>query len=448
MLYDKLFGTDGIRGQANTLPLIPQVITQIAMAVGQQFHKSGRHKLVVVGKDTRLSGYMIEPALTAGFIAVGLDVVLLGPLPTPAVAFLTRSLRADMGVMISASHNPYKDNGLKFFGPEGYKLCDDLEHSIEEHLQKNLPYSYAPVDDMGRAQRLDDAAGRYIEFVKNTFPKGKRLDGLKIVIDCANGAAYKVAPTILWELGAQIIPLAVTPNGRNINEACGALHPEMMCDMVVSHGAHLGIALDGDADRLVMCDEKGRLVDGDQLIALIAHTWHKAGTLKGGGVVTTIMSNLGLERFLTSQGISLVRTPVGDRHVVTEMGNRNFNVGGEQSGHIILSDHATTGDGLMAALQILSTVIDQQKPVSEILHLFEPVPQILKSFRVTKADILETPQVQACMEAQRVFLGRGGRLLVRKSGTESLIRVMAEGDDLEAVQTAVEKVVAQIQEGD
>lgn len=443
--FPKLFGTDGIRGQANSLPLIPQMITKIAMAVGQQFHKKGRHRLVVIGKDTRLSGYMIEPALTAGFIAVGMDVVLLGPVPTPAVAFLTRSLRADMGVMISASHNPYKDNGLKFFGPDGYKLDDHLEQSIEDHIHKELPYSYAAVDDMGRAQRLDDAAGRYIEFVKNTFPKGKRLDGLKIVVDCAHGAAYKMAPTILWELGADIIPLGVAPNGRNINDGVGALHPHHLSHAVTSQGAHLGIALDGDADRLIMCDEKGAIVNGDQLIGLIAQSWHRAQTLKGGGVVATLMSNLGLERFLKSKGLTLVRTAVGDRYVVQEMRARGFNVGGEQSGHLILSDYATTGDGLMAALQVLACVMDQDKPVSEVLHLFDPVPQVLKNVSCS-GDVLENSRVQACIAEQKLCLGAEGRLVIRKSGTESLLRIMAEGDHVETVQKAVDTIAATLEE--
>lgn len=440
----KLFGTDGIRGQANSTPLTPEMITQIAMAVGHQFHKSRRHKLVVIGKDTRLSGYMIETALTAGFSAVGLDVILLGPVPTPAVAFLTRSLRADLGVMISASHNPYADNGLKFFGPDGYKLSDEMEQAIEHHFSAGTPHPYASVDDLGKAHRLEDVTGRYIEFVKSTFPKGLRLDGLKIVVDCANGAAYKVAPTVLWELGADIIPLAITPDGRNINHQCGALSPAALIEAVQTQGAHLGLALDGDADRVVLVDEKGCLLDGDQLIALIAQTWHKQGRLQGDTVVTTLMSNLGLERYLQSQHIQLLRTAVGDRHVVAKMRQHNLNVGGEQSGHIILSDYITTGDGLIAALQVVAAVLEAGRPVSEVAHLFEPMPQILKNVRVP-AQTLQHPQVKTCIAGQEARLGKAGRILVRPSGTEALIRVMAEGDDLQQVNQAVNEIVNALQ---
>ncbi|MEM9684510.1 MAG: phosphoglucosamine mutase, partial [Pseudomonadota bacterium] len=348
----RYFGTDGIRGRANEAPITPDMVLRLAMAAGERFRRGDHRHTAVIGKDTRLSGYMLEPALTAGFISMGMDVVLVGPMPTPAVAMLTRSMRADLGVVISASHNPYEDNGIKLFGPDGYKLSDEEESAIEAVMESG-DMALAPSSGLGRARRMDDAPGRYIEFVKQTFPRGRRLDGLKVVIDCAHGAAYRVAPTVFWELGAEVVPVGVQPDGLNINRNCGATSPDMMCEQVVAHGAHIGIALDGDADRLIVADEQGRIMDGDQLMALIASNWHTQGRLRGGGVVATVMSNLGFERHLKSLGLQMVRTPVGDRYVVEHMVTNDFNVGGEQSGHIILNDYVTTGDALIAALQVL-----------------------------------------------------------------------------------------------
>ncbi|BAE52003.1 phosphoglucosamine mutase [Paramagnetospirillum magneticum] len=443
----KLFGTDGIRGTANTDPMTAEMAMKLGMAAGRHFTRGDHRHVVVIGKDTRLSGYLLEPALTAGFISVGMDVVLLGPLPTPAVALLTRSMRADLGVMISASHNPYEDNGIKLFGPDGFKLSDEDELTIEASMSNGLESCRVGSDHLGRAKRLDDAAGRYIEYAKYTFPRGLRLDGLKIVVDCANGAAYKVAPTVLWELGAEVIPVAVNPDGFNINKNCGSLHTETMREQVVAHGAHLGIALDGDADRVVLCDELGHMIDGDQLMALIGDLWHRSGQLKGGGIVATVMSNLGLERFLDQRGLKTIRTAVGDRYVLEHMRRDGFNVGGEQSGHIILSDHSTTGDGLVAGLQVLAALVQSGKPASEMLRLFTPLPQVLKNVRVAKgsvAEVLAAPAVEAAIRDAEAKLAGQGRLLIRKSGTEPLIRVMAEGEDEGLVEASVDAIVETI----
>jgi len=436
------FGTDGIRGRANQEPMTAQTALTVAMAAAQLFRRGSHRHRVVIGKDTRLSGYMLEPALTAGFIAQGMDVFLLGPLPTPAVAMLTRSLRADLGVMISASHNPYEDNGIKLFGPDGRKLSDELEAQIEEVMTKGS-FELASSGELGRAARLDDAIGRYVEFIKNTFPNGLRLDGMKIVVDCANGAAYKVAPTVLWELGAEVIPLAVQPDGKNINARCGATHPELMGEAVLMHGADCGIALDGDADRLIMADEKGRVIDGDQLMAMIAQAWNEKGLLQGGALVATVMSNLGLERFLKKQGLGLLRTPVGDRYVVEAMREKGCNVGGEQSGHMVLSDYSTTGDGLLTALQILAVIARRGAKASDVCHMFDPVPQLLKNVRVSR-DVMADPVFQQAIKTAEKKLGSGGRVVVRKSGTEPLIRVMAEGDDKTLVASIVDELIGMI----
>jgi phosphoglucosamine mutase len=437
----KLFGTDGIRGTANTEPMTAETALRLAMAAGRQFRRGEHRHRVVIGKDTRLSGYLIEPALTAGFVAMGMDVILVGPMPTPAVAMLTRNLRADMGVMVSASHNPYQDNGIKLFGPDGYKLSDDIEATIERQMGSDMSGDLADPARLGRAQRLEDAPGRYIEFVKNTFPKGASLGGLKIVVDCAHGAAYRVAPTLLWELGAEVVPMGVDPNGFNINDGCGATDVAALCDMVVAHGADLGIAVDGDADRLAIVDEKGNVVDGDQMMALIARDWRRADRLQGGGVVATVMSNLGLERCLGDVGLKLVRTQVGDRYVVEHMRLNGFNVGGEQSGHIILSDYNSTGDGLIAALQVLAVLVRTDKPVSEAARLFTPLPQLLRNVRVNGGAPLEDRAVKKAIRDGEARLGKDGRLLIRKSGTEPLIRVMAEGADDRLVGAVVDSIV-------
>jgi len=441
----KLFGTDGVRGTANKEPITARTALELALAAGAQFRRGHHRHLAVIGKDTRLSGYLLEPALTAGFISMGMDVVLLGPLPTPAVAMLTRSLRADLGVVISASHNPFQDNGIKLFGPDGYKLSDDVEIAIEAKMQARSA-SLAESESLGRARRLEDARGRYIEFVKNSFPKGLTLAGLKIVIDCANGAAYRVAPTVLWELGAEVIPIAVEPDGTNINRGCGATHPATMCEAVIAHGADLGIALDGDADRLLLADEKGEILDGDQLMALIARSWAAGGRLAGGAVVATVMSNLGLERFLGGLGLNLHRTPVGDRYVVERMRAGGFNVGGEQSGHIILSDYVTTGDGLIAALQVLPMLVASGRPASETGRLFAPLPQRLRSLRYDgAAKPLDVRAVKDAIRSAEAALGSTGRLLIRNSGTEPVIRVMAEGEDERLVHRVVDDVAEAIQ---
>ena len=438
----QLFGTDGIRGKANCEPMTAETALKVAMAAALEFRRGHHRHRVVIGKDTRLSGYLLESALTAGFISMGMDVMLVGPLPTPAVAMLTRSLRADLGVMVSASHNPYEDNGIKLFGPDGYKLSDEIEASIEASMGQPFASRLAASGELGRASRIDDASGRYIEYVKNTFPRGLNLDGMKIVIDCANGAAYKVAPSVLWELGAEVISIGDQPDGININDKCGATSPEAMQKAVVEHGADIGLALDGDADRLIVADETGSRVDGDQLMALVARSWASEGRLRGGGIVGTVMSNLGLERFLKSIGLHLQRTPVGDRYVVEQMRHMGCNVGGEQSGHIILSDYGTTGDGLVAALQVLAVVNEHKNngkngKASEATRMFEPAPQLLKNVRVASATVLEQKSVTDAIHAGRERLGDSGRLVIRKSGTEPLIRVMAEGDDASLVNQVV-----------
>ena len=437
----KLFGTDGIRGQANAEPMTAATALRVGQAAARRFRRGDHRHRVVIGKDTRLSGYLLEPALTAGFIAMGMDVILVGPMPTPAVAMLTRSLRADLGVMLSASHNPFQDNGIKLFGPDGFKLSDEMEAAIERDVGSDLSSDLAPAAELGLAKRLDDAQGRYTEFVKQTFPKGLRLDGLKVVVDCAHGAAYKVAPEVLWELGAEMIPVAVQPDGFNINRECGSTAPESMREQVVAHGAHFGLALDGDADRVIIADEKGALVDGDQVMALIAGDWHRGEKLRGGGIVATVMSNLGLERHLALRGLKLVRTPVGDRYVVEHMRAHGYNIGGEQSGHIILGDYGTTGDGLIAALQVLAVLVQSGRPTSEVCRVFAPLPQILRNARVNGAATLEDARVKAAIAAGEERLAGRGRLLIRASGTEPVIRVMAEGEDASAIAAVVEEIV-------
>jgi phosphoglucosamine mutase len=437
-----LFGTDGIRGTANTEPMTAETALRLGQAAGLIFRRGAHRHRVVVGKDTRLSGYMIEPALVAGFVGAGMDVMLAGPLPTPAIAMLTRSLRADLGVMISASHNPFEDNGIKLFGPDGFKLSDETESAIETLMDSDLTDQMAAPSKLGRASRLDDAPGRYIEVAKASFPRGLRLDGLKIVVDCAHGAAYKVAPTVLWELGADVVPVGVAPDGFNINRGCGSTVPEFMCGEVRRHGADLGIALDGDADRLILCDERGRIVDGDQVLALIARTWGDAGRLSGDGVVATVMSNLGLERFLQARNLVLHRTRVGDRYVVERMRSQGLNVGGEQSGHVILSDYATTGDGLLAALQVLAVLVQRSRPASEVMRVFTPLPQKLRSVRFSGASPLQAPGVQAAIADAEAQLATSGRLLIRMSGTEPLVRVMAEAEDEALVERIVDSLCA------
>ena len=437
----RYFGTDGIRGTANTPPMTAQTALRVGLAAGRIFTRGKHRHRVVIGKDTRLSGYMVEPALVAGFISVGMDVFLVGPMPTPAIAMLTRSMRCDLGVMISASHNPFQDNGIKLFGPDGYKLSDAVEAEIESIMDSGAGDALAAPDKLGRAQRLDDAEGRYIEFVKATIPGDRTLDGLKIVVDCANGAAYKVAPKVLYELGARVVPVGVAPDGFNINRGCGSTNPGYLSEQVVAHGADIGIALDGDADRLIVCDEAGAVLDGDQLIATIAGLWHRQGRLKGNAVATTVMSNLGLERHLASKGIGLLRTAVGDRYVVEAMRGKGCNIGGEQSGHIVLSDYSTTGDGLIAALQVLAVLVASGKKASEALRVFRPMPQLLKNVRFKGKTPLGASTVKRAIESAEQRLAGKGRLLVRKSGTESLIRVMAEGDDERLVADVVSGIV-------
>ncbi len=434
----KHFGTDGIRARTNTAPLTPDMIMAFGMAAGRRFLRGDHRHRVLIGKDTRLSGYMVESALVAGFTAVGMDVLQVGPMPTPAVAMLTKSMRADLGVMISASHNPYFDNGLKFFGPEGFKLSDEDEAEIEALFEEGP--ILAQSKDIGRARRYEDARGRYIHAIKNTFPADLRLDGLKLVVDCANGAAYQTAPSALWELGAEVVAIGVEPNGTNINDQCGSTAPLTLQETVAASGADLGLALDGDADRLIVVDDAGQIVDGDQLMALIGTDWARDGRLRGDGIVATVMSNLGLERYLEAQGLSLERTKVGDRHVLERMVSGGFNVGGEQSGHIILSDHGTTGDGLGAALQILAALVRSGRPASELLSLFEPVPQRLRSVRYQADAPLEDAHVRAAIaEAEAALEGRG-RLVIRRSGTEPLVRVMAEGDREDEVERVVDSI--------
>ncbi len=442
MTVRRLFGTDGIRGTANADPMTAETALRLGQAAGLLFTRGDHRHQVIIGKDTRLSGYMLEPALTAGFIGAGMDVVLAGPLPTPAIAMLTRSLRADLGVVISASHNPYEDNGIKLFGPDGAKLSDATELEIEALMGADLAARLAPPPALGRAARLVDAAGRYIEAAKATFPRGRRLDGLRIVVDCAHGAAYRVAPAALWELGATVIPVGVAPDGFNINRGCGSTDPAAMCAKVVESGAHLGIALDGDADRCVLADERGTLIDGDQILALIARQYQRDGRLRGGGIVATVMSNLGLERFLGGLGLALHRTRVGDRYVSEAMRALDCNIGGEQSGHVILADHATTGDGLIAALQVLAGLVESGEKASTLCQVFPTLPQMLRNVRSLGPEVLRRPAVQlGVAEAEAALRGRG-RLLIRESGTEPLIRVMAEAEDEALVARIVEHLCA------
>ena len=438
----RYFGTDGIRGRANTHPMTPEVALRVGLAAGRMFMSSDdRRHLVVIGKDTRLSGYMIEPALVAGFTSQGMDVRLFGPLPTPGVAMMTRSMRADLGVMISASHNGFADNGIKLFGPDGYKLSDEREAEIEALMDAGLQEDLVGPQDLGRVKRIDDAQARYIEIVKATFPRDLNLSDLRVVIDCANGAAYKVAPTALHELGAEVKEIGVSPDGFNINDECGSTHTAAMAAAVREYRADIGIALDGDADRLIVVDETGRVVDGDQLMALIATSWQRHKRLRGGGLVATVMSNLGLERFVEGAGLKLERTSVGDRYVLEAMRKKGFNVGGEQSGHIILTDYATTGDGLVAALQVLAELVVSGKRASELLHLFDPLPQLLKNVRFEGAAApLEAAPVKAAIREGEARLSGTGRLLIRKSGTEPLIRVMAEGEDEKLVAEVVDHI--------
>lgn len=437
----QIFGTDGIRGRANSEPMTAETALSVGMAAGRIFTRGPHRHTVVIGKDTRLSCYMVEAAMMAGFVAVGMDVVLSGPMPTPAIAMLTRSLRADLGVMISASHNSYEDNGIKLFGPDGYKLSDETEVEIEALAASDLTAGLAESDALGRGKRLADAEGRYIEFVKNTFPKGLRLDGLKVVVDCAHGAAYRVAPTMLWELGAEVIAIGNDPDGFNINKGCGSTDTAAMRQAIVDNGADLGIALDGDADRVLIADENGSLLDGDQLMAVIAQTLQRDGLLRGGGVVATVMSNLGLELYLKDLGLELVRTQVGDRYVVEHMRRQGYNVGGEQSGHIILGDYATTGDGLIAALQILAVLVREGQRLSDIGKRFTPMPQLLKNVRYAGKPPLDTVPVKKAVSDAETKLGKTGRLLVRKSGTEPIVRVMAEGEDEALIKDVVSSIV-------
>lgn len=439
------FGTDGIRGEANRHPMTAEVALRVGLAAGKLFQRGGdRRHLVVIGKDTRLSGYMIEPALVAGFTSVGMDVRLFGPLPTPAVAMMTRSMRADIGVMISASHNDFADNGIKLFGPDGYKLSDAHELQIEALMDEGLQEGLAAPRGLGRVRRIDDAQARYVEIIKATFPRHLSLSGMRVVIDCANGAAYKVAPTALYELGAEVISVGVSPDGMNINADCGSTHPEAMAKAVRDYRADIGIALDGDADRLVICDEHGNVVDGDQIMAIIAGAWAAEDRLKGGGVVATVMSNLGLERFMHARGLKLERTPVGDRSVMARMREGGFNLGGEQSGHVILSDFSTTGDGMIAALQVLAVLVSAQQPMSSLARQFEPVPQRLKNVRFSAGKPLDSALVKEAIADGEAQLGKNGRVLVRASGTEPLIRVMAEGDDDRLVSKVVENIAGAV----
>ncbi|MEO1220247.1 MAG: phosphoglucosamine mutase [Pseudomonadota bacterium] len=434
----KFFGTDGIRGRTNAGVMTAATAMRVGQAAGNYFVRGTHRHRVVIGKDTRLSGYMMESALVAGFTSVGMDVIMTGPLPTPAIALLTREMRADLGVMISASHNLYPDNGIKLFGPDGFKLSDEAEAEIEALLE--VEPTLAAAENIGRARRIDDARGRYIHAVKDSVGSDVRFDSLKVVVDCANGAAYQVAPSAIWELGAEVITLGVTPNGTNINDGVGSTAIEALQAKVVEEGAHIGIALDGDADRLIVVDEKGRKVDGDQIMALIATRMHEKGSLKGGGVVATVMSNLGLERYLQAHGLTLERTKVGDRYVLERMKEGGFNVGGEQSGHMIMLDHTTTGDGTVAALRVLSSLVRSGKPASEILHQFDPVPQLLKNVRYDGGAPLQNTSVQSVISESEAELSGKGRLVIRPSGTEPVIRVMAEGDDASQVEAVVDRV--------
>ncbi|MFN7038611.1 MAG: phosphoglucosamine mutase [Alphaproteobacteria bacterium] len=443
-MVKKYFGTDGIRGRANQGLMTTDMAMKLGAAAGSIFTRGPHRHMVIIGKDTRLSGYMLEPALTAGFISVGMDVILVGPMPTPAVAMLTKSLRADLGIMISASHNPYYDNGIKIFNPDGFKLSDQIELDIESRIDNYSDEYFAASQLLGKTKRLEDAQGRYIEYVKSTFPKRKTLAGLKIVIDCANGAAYHLGPIILWELGAEVISIGVNPNGFNINENCGSNYPQNLVQEVVKNKADLGIALDGDSDRVIIVDEKGKVIDGDQLMAAISKYHKELGTLNNSSIVATVMSNIGLERYLNSLKLHLIRSNVGDKHVMLKMQESGANIGGEQSGHIILSDYSTTGDGLIAALQILSVIVESQKPASEVLNLFEPFPQILKNVKFDKISPLENVNIQTLIKAKEEEIGDRGRILVRKSGTEQLIRIMAEGDDISFITNIVDEIVDNI----
>ncbi len=441
----KLFGTDGVRGRANTYPMTAEVALKLGAAAGRYFRRDGSaaHR-VVIGKDTRLSGYMLENALTAGLCSTGMNVLLLGPVPTPGVGFLTRSMRADLGVMISASHNPHQDNGIKFFGPDGFKLSDAAEAEIEAMLDGEIQPAQA--ENIGRARRIEDGRGRYQEFVKTSFPSGLRLDGLNVVVDCANGAAWRAAPEVLWELGADVIPIGVSPNGTNINDRCGSTHTETAAEAVVAHGAHVGIALDGDADRVMILDENGNVADGDQIMALLAARWADEGRLKGGTLVATVMSNLGLERFLDGRGLRLERTAVGDRYVVEAMRSGGFNLGGEQSGHIVMTDYATTGDGLIAALQFLAEMVRSGQKASQLVRQFETVPQMLKNVRFAAGKKpLDEAGVKAAIAANEARIKGKGRILIRKSGTEPLIRVMAECEDETLLVAVVDEIVGAVE---
>jgi len=441
----KYFGTDGIRGRANTAPMTAEMALKVGMAAGVAFKNGGHRHRVVIGKDTRLSGYMLENALVAGFTSVGMDVLLLGPMPTPAVAMLTRSLRCDLGVMISASHNPFEDNGIKFFGPDGFKLSDEIELRIEDLIETDLSVRLPGASDLGRAKRIDGAQERYVEFAKRTLPREMDLEGLRVVVDCANGAAYKVAPEALWELGAEVFSVGVEPNGFNINQDCGSTSTAALSRKVHEVRADIGIALDGDADRVIIVDENGAVIDGDQLMAVVAQSWQSQNRLSAPGIVATVMSNLGLERYLGGLGLNLARTKVGDRYVVERMRADGYNVGGEQSGHIVLSDFSTTGDGLIAALQVLACVKDQGRSVSEVCKRFDPVPQILKNVRYGGGKPLELEEVQTAITQGKARLGNQGRLVIRPSGTEPLIRVMGEGDDADLVNQVVNDIAGIVQ---
>ncbi|MDO5646702.1 phosphoglucosamine mutase [Paracoccus sp. (in: a-proteobacteria)] len=441
----KLFGTDGVRGRANSYPMTADMALRLGAAAGRYFRRDGKNgHRVVIGKDTRLSGYMLENALTAGLTSTGMNVLLLGPVPTPGVGFLTRSMRADLGIMISASHNHAHDNGIKFFGPDGFKLSDEAEAEIESLLENGV--DPAQPHNIGRAKRIDDGRGRYMEYAKTTFPQGLRLDGLRVVLDCANGAAYRAAPEVLWELGAEVIPLGVEPNGHNINDKVGSTHPDACAAAVLAHRADLGISLDGDADRVVIVDQKGHVADGDQIMALLASRWADQGRLAGGALVATVMSNLGLENFLTGRGLRLERTGVGDRYVVERMRSGGYNLGGEQSGHIVMTDYATTGDGLVAGMQVLAAMAETGRQASDLVTMFDAVPQLLKNVRYSAgADPLGADAVkQAIADAEARLVGTG-RVLIRKSGTEPLIRVMAEAEDEATLREVVDSIVAAVE---
>ena len=442
----KLFGTDGIRGTANVEPMTAETALRVGMSAGKIFTRGDSRQTVVIGKDTRLSGYLIESALAAGFIGMGMDVVFVGPMPTPAVAMLTRSLRAELGVMISASHNPYQDNGIKLFGPDGYKISDEIEKKVECFVSSEMDADLVDSVHLGRAKRLEDAEGRYIEFVKSTFPKGLRLDGLKVVVDCGNGAAYKVAPKMLWELGADVIPLGIEPDGVNINKLCGTTDTRAMCELVCREGANIGIALDGDADRVLIADEAGLLLDGDQLMATIAESWNSAGRLNGGGIVATVMSNGALENHLNGLGLQMIRTQVGDRYVTEYMRANGFNVGGEQSGHIVLSDYTTTGDGLIAALEVLAVMVNAERPLSHVGRRFDPFPQIVENIQFDGVSPLEDGRVVDAVRAAEDLLKESGRILIRNSGTEPVVRIMAEGEDLDVLKDIVNEIVFAIKQ--